>query len=97
MLKIRLQRVGKTNDPYFRLVVTPHTHKAKTGKATEILGSFNIQKGEYKLVDDRIKYWLSVGAQTSNTVRNLLIDRKIISGEKTRTINTKTKKEGKKK
>ncbi len=97
MLKIRLQRVGKKNDPYFRLIVTPHTHKAKTGKATEILGSYDVQKGEYKLQDERIKYWLSVGAQTSNTVRNLLIDKKIIAGDKVRTLNTKVKKVGKKK
>ena len=97
MLKIRLQRVGKKNDPYFRLIVTPHTNKAKTGKATEILGSYDVQKGEYKLDSDRIKYWLSVGAQTSNTVKNLLIDKKIIAGEKVRTLNTKVKKAGKKK
>lgn len=97
MLKIRLQRVGKVNDPYFRLIVTPHTHKAKTGKATEILGSYDVQKGEYKLNDERIKYWLSVGAQTSATVKNLFIDRKIIAGDKVRTLNAKVKKVGKKK
>jgi small subunit ribosomal protein S16 len=97
MLKIRLQRVGKTNDPYFRLIVTPHTHKAKTGKATEILGSYNVQAGEYKFKADRIKYWLSVGAQVSPTVRNVLIDQKIMTGNKARTLNSKVKKEGKKK
>jgi len=97
MLKILLPIVGKKHDPYFRLIVTPHTHKAKTGKATEILGSYDVQKGEYKLQDERIKYWLSVGAQTSNTVRNLLIDKKIIAGDKVRTLNTKVKKVGKKK
>lgn len=97
MLKIRLQRVGKKNDPYFRLVVTPHTHKAQTGKATEILGSFNVQKGEHKVEVERIKYWLSVGAQVSPTVKNFLIDQKILTGNKARTLNSKTKKEGKKK
>lgn len=97
MLKIRLQRVGKKNDPYFRLIVTPHTHKAQTGKATEILGSYNVQAGTYQFNNDRIKYWIGVGAQASNTVRNVLIDHKVISGEKVRTLNTKTKKEGKKK
>lgn len=97
MLKIRLSRVGKKNDPYFRLIVTPHTHKAKTGKATEILGSYDVQKGEYKFKNDRIKYWLSVGAQTSATVNNILIDHKVISGDKVRTLGSKVKKEGKKK
>lgn len=97
MLKIRLQRVGKKNDPYFRLVVTPHTHKAQTGKATEILGSFNVQSGEHKIEKERIKYWLSVGAQMSPTVKNYLIDQNIVAGSKVRSINKKVKKEGKKK
>jgi small subunit ribosomal protein S16 len=97
MLKIRLQRVGKTNDPYMRLIVTPHTHKAQTHKATEILGSYDIQKGEYKFDNDRIKYWIGVGAQVSPTVKNILIDKGIMSGNKARTLNSKVKKEGKKK
>ena len=97
MLKIRLQRVGKVNDPYFRLIVTPHTHKAKTGKATEILGSFNVQKGEHKIEAERIKYWLGVGAQMSPTVKNFLIDQGIVNGAKVRTLNAKVKKVAKKK
>ncbi len=97
MLKIRLKRVGKLNDAYFRVILTPHTHKAQTGKATEILGSFDVQKGVYKLETERIKYWLSVGAQTSATVKNMLIDQKIIVADKVRTLNSKVKKEGKKK
>lgn len=97
MLRIRLQRVGKKNDPYFRLIVTPHTHKAKTGKMTEILGSFNVQSGEHKVEKERIKYWLGVGAQVSPTVQNFLVDQGIMSGNKARTLNSKVKKEGKKK
>jgi small subunit ribosomal protein S16 len=97
MLKIRLQRVGKKNDPYFRLIVTPHTHKAQTGKATEILGSFNVQSGEHKIEKERIKYWLSVGAQMSETVNNFLVDQGVVAVAKLRTQSTKTKKEGKKK
>lgn len=97
MLKIRLQRVGKRNDPYFRLIVTPHTHKAQTGKATEILGSFNVQSGEHKIEKERIQHWLSAGAQLSPTVKNFLIDQGLINGVKERTLNSKTKKEGKKK
>lgn len=97
MLKIRLQRVGKINDPYFRMIVTPHTHKAKTGKATEILGSFDVQKGEHKINAERVKYWLGVGAQMSPTVQNYLIDQKIVTGPKARSLNAKVKKAGKKK
>jgi small subunit ribosomal protein S16 len=97
MLKIRLQRTGRTNDTSYRLIVTPNTYKAKTQKSTEVLGSYNVKKGEYNINEDRVKYWLSVGAQISPTVKNLLIDRKIVTGNKVRTQSKKVKKEAKKK
>jgi len=82
MLKIRLQRVGRKNDPAFRLVVTPHTHKPKTGKFTELLGTYNVKRGEFEVKEARVKYWMSVGALLSPTVHNLLISKKVISGKK---------------
>ncbi len=97
MLKIRLQRVGKKNDPYFRLVVTQHTNKTKTGKPVEIVGSHDVQKGGVKFETDRIKYWISVGAQPTPTVHNMLITAGVISGTKQKTVNKLKKKEGKKK
>ncbi len=97
MLKIRLVRTGRTNDASYRLVVTPHTNKTKTHKATEVLGSLNVKKGVYQLDADRIKYWLSVGAQASATVHNMLIDKGITSGSKLKSQSKMKKKEGKKK
>lgn len=97
MLKIRLSRTGRTNDASYRLIVTPHTNKTKTHKATEVIGSLDVKKGIYKLDEARIKYWLSVGAQMSATVKNMLIDKKIITGTKERTQGKKTKKAEKKK
>ena len=97
MLKIRLARTGRTNSSSFRLIVTNSTNKPQTHKATEIVGSYDVKKGEYKFDEARIKYWLGVGAQASDTVKNVLIDKGIIKGVKTRTQGVKAKKEGKKK
>jgi len=92
MLKIRFQRVGKKNQPRFRIVAIDSRFGPKSGKAKEILGWWDpIKKvGDFK--PDRIKYWISVGAQVSDTVWNLLIKKRIISGKK-RKINIKPKKE----
>jgi small subunit ribosomal protein S16 len=97
MLKIRLQRTGKKHDPYYRVVVTPHTYRTKTGKPVEIIGNFDIQRGKVTFQVDRVKHWLSVGAQATPTVNNMLITEGLIVGEKQRTIKTFKKKAGKKK
>ncbi|MDI9354882.1 MAG: 30S ribosomal protein S16 [Cyanobium sp. MAG06] len=56
MLKIRLQRIGRKNDPYFRIIVTPHQNKLKTINFVEILGTFDVQKGIFECKADRVKY-----------------------------------------
>ena len=90
MLKIRLQRVGRINDPSYRLVVTEHARSTKTGKIIERVGSYNPKTKERILVADRIKYWISVGAQASGTVHNMLISEKIIEGKKINVLPQKS-------
>lgn len=97
MLKIRLSRTGRTNDASYRLIVTQQTNRVKTHKPREVIGSLDVKKGVYKLNEDRVKYWLSVGAKVSPTVNNMLIDRGILSGTKLKSQNKMKKKEGKKK
>jgi small subunit ribosomal protein S16 len=82
MLKIRLQRTGRKNDPSFRLIVTEGTLKPKTSQFAEILGSYNVKLGVFSAKADRVKHWISVGAQVSDTVHNLLVSNKIIEGKK---------------
>ena len=48
----------------------------------EELGTYDPVKKRKALKPDRIKYWLSVGAQPSDTVHNLLVSEKIIEGKK---------------
>jgi small subunit ribosomal protein S16 len=90
MLKIRLQRTGRTNDPSYRVVVTEHQNGPKAGKAVEQLGSYNPKTKERVLNADRIKYWLSVGAQASGTMHNMLISAGITSGKKMNVLPKKT-------
>ena len=90
MLKIRLQRIGRKNDPHFRMVVTPHYLKPKTTQYTEIVGTYNVKAGIFECKADRVKYWMSVGAQTSPTVHNLLISKGVIEGKKINALPRKS-------
>ena len=56
MLKIRLQRTGRKNNPAFRIVLTDSKNAAKSGKFKEILGSYDLKKGEIIIKEDRIKH-----------------------------------------
>lgn len=82
MLTIRLQRVGRKNDPSFRVVLTDKRNAAQSGKFLEIVGSYNARHGEPQLKAQRIQHWLSKGAQASDTVHNLLVGAKIVTGPK---------------
>ena len=89
MLKIRLQRIGRKNDPAFRVVLTDSKNSTKSGRFLEILGTYNPKAGEKNLENDRIKYWISKGAKCSNTMHNFLVQDKIISGKKVNVLPKK--------
>lgn len=82
MLKIRLQRIGRKNEAHFRVVVTEAGRGPKSGKVVEFIGSYNPKLGERKVDAERAKYWLSVGAQASDTVHNMLVTLGVIEGKK---------------
>lgn len=89
MLTIRLSRRGKQRQISYRLIVS---EKAKDpyGKSLEILGSYSPNTKLLAAKKDRINYWISKGAGTSDTVQNLLVKNNIIEGKKVR--NSKYKK-----
>ena len=91
MLMIRLQRVGRVHEPTFRVVLVDSKRSTKSGQALEILGNHDTRKAKNNSnVDgDRIKYWISKGAQLSDTMRNLLISKKIITGKKVNALPKK--------
>ena len=73
MVKIRLRRVGRKNAPFYRILVAD-SQSPRDGKFIEIIGQYAPRKSEGSLnVDEaRANYWLSVGAQPTDTVRSLL-------------------------
>ncbi|MDP2864368.1 MAG: 30S ribosomal protein S16 [bacterium] len=92
MLVIRLFRVGKKNQPFFKIVVTDKRKPPRAGRFVEEVGFYNPLTKEKVLKGERIKYWLSVGVKPSKTIHNLLIKEKIIEGKKT-PVHKKAKKE----
>ena len=70
---IRLSRVGATKKPQYRVVVIEKA-SARDGRFVEIVGHYNPRKNpvELTLRQERVQYWLSKGAQPSDTVRSFL-------------------------
>jgi len=83
MLMIRFARRGKKNSPFFRVLVSEKT-KDLYGTALEEVGWYSsAAPGKpSELNEDRIRYWLSHGAQASPAVHNLLLAKKVIEGKK---------------
>lgn len=90
MLKVRLQRVGRKNDPSFRVVLTDSKNSTKSGRFLEVLGSYNARAGKPDIKADRVKYWMSVGVQLTPTVHNLMLNEKIITGKKINVLPRKS-------
>ena len=72
-VRIRLLRVGRKKIPCYRVVVMD-SRKRRDGAYLEQLGVYhpNEKPARVEIKDDRTMYWLSVGAQPSDTVRSLL-------------------------
>jgi small subunit ribosomal protein S16 len=89
MLIIRLSRTGRKNQPYYRILVQ-EKQKDPQGKYIEIVGNYNSKTNPPTIVlkEDRIKYWISKGAQASNTVHNILVNAKIVNGKKRKVVKT---------
>ncbi len=84
MLIIRLQRVGRVHEPTFRIVLTDSKFGPKSGKAVEVLGHYDARKNKgTNFIDaEKAKYWISKGAQVSDTIHNFLVEQRIITGKK---------------
>jgi len=70
-VKIRLQRIGKKKAPFGRIVATD-SRKKRDGACLEDLGTYDMLTSKIVTFnEERIKYWLSVGAQESDTVKRI--------------------------
>ncbi|HEX8876570.1 MAG TPA: 30S ribosomal protein S16 [Phycisphaerales bacterium] len=81
MVRLRFQRLGRHNRPFYRLAALDKRTR-RDGVVIENLGWFNpIEKDAAKQVhlnEERIKHWLSVGAQPTDTVRDFLAKRGLV-------------------
>jgi small subunit ribosomal protein S16 len=72
-VKIRLKRLGKIREPYYRVVVADARTK-RDGRAIEEIGKYHpkLEPSLIEINSERALYWLSVGAQPTEQVRHLL-------------------------
>ncbi|MFW6123710.1 MAG: 30S ribosomal protein S16 [Acidobacteriota bacterium] len=81
MVSIRLRRHGAKKRPFYRIIVID-SRKPRESKAKETIGYYDPLQDppEINIDLERAKYWMSKGAQASNTVRSLL--HKVSNSEK---------------
>lgn len=94
MLRIRLRRTGQKHQPSYRIVVA-HKETKRDGGFIEILGHYNprTEPRTLEVNQERAKYWLSVGAQPSETVERLLFSVGVITTEPKKRATQPTKAE----
>lgn len=73
MVKIRLRRAGRKKLPIYQIVATD-SRARRDGAFLEVLGQYSPKARPHKvtLKEDRVAYWLSVGAQPTDTARSLI-------------------------
>ena len=73
MVKLRLKKMGSKKRPYYRIVVQD-SRKPRDGATVEELGVYHpieVADKQISFNEERAKYWLSVGAQATDTVKKL--------------------------
>jgi small subunit ribosomal protein S16 len=77
VLKIKLSRTGKRNQPYYRIVVAEKRSKL-TGQYIDLLGNYDPNDPKNKLTIDKKRYadWITKGAKPTDTVRQLVAKQK---------------------
>jgi small subunit ribosomal protein S16 len=72
--------MGRKNRPFYRICVFD-ARQRRDGKAIEDIGTYDVmspdEKKIYSIKEDRLKYWLSVGAKPSETVASIIKKLKI--------------------
>ncbi|MBI5220561.1 MAG: 30S ribosomal protein S16 [Candidatus Liptonbacteria bacterium] len=81
MLAIKLKRVGKKHQPSYRIMVAERRSKA-TGVGVEDLGHYNPFSKSFAVQKERVQYWLSKGAQPTQTLHNLFLKHGVTTGQK---------------
>ncbi|MES2966254.1 MAG: 30S ribosomal protein S16 [Patescibacteria group bacterium] len=90
MLMMRLQRVGRKNNPAYRVVVVDKRASTKSNKTIDLIGNYNPKLGQITINGEKAKQWLAQGVQASDTVHNMLVSQKIIEGKKRNALPKKS-------
>jgi len=90
MLMMRLQRIGRKNDPSYRIVVTDKRTSTKSDRHIDRLGSYNPKMNSVQIDATKAKEWLAKGVQPSDTVYNILVGQKIVEGRKRNVLPRKS-------
>ncbi len=82
-VKIKLQRRGRAKKPVYRVVIQD-SRTARDGKTIDIIGQYNplSEPMVLELDDEKVKQWLGNGAQPTETVERLLINKGYIQAKK---------------
>ncbi len=87
---MRLQRIGRKNNPSYRVVVTDARNAAKRGTHVDHIGSYDPKGGKFQIDAEKAKHWISKGVQPSDTIYNFLVGEKIIEGRKKNVLPKKS-------
>ena len=90
MLMMRLKRVGRKNDPSYRIVVVDKRTGPKSNNYVDQIGTYNPKLGQILVDGDKAKHWLAQGVQASGTVHNILVSQKVIDAKKRNVLPKKT-------
>lgn len=90
MLTMRLQRIGRKNEPHYRIVVVDKKHAPQSGKHIDIVGSYNPKSGSVQVDKELVKSWFAKGAQASDTVHNFFVAQGLVEGKKISSLPKKT-------
>ena len=79
MVAMRLTRIGSKKRPSYRIVVIDK-RRAQNARFLEVVGQYNpvSSPAETQINEERARYWLSKGAQPSETVRSILHKQQIV-------------------
>ena len=72
-LKLRLTRMGSKKKPFYRIVAVDSATR-RDGRALDYVGYYNpmTEPADIKIDQDKVKSWIELGAQPTDTVRSLL-------------------------
>jgi small subunit ribosomal protein S16 len=73
MVKLRLARAGAKKRPFYRVVVSD-SRTPRDGRFIEQIGTYDPKQepAEFKIKEDRLQYWLGVGARPTDTLKRLI-------------------------